>query len=214
MTSFASLMVMAVLALVRAAAVPLPAPLQPLTHALAGIKGYRTVITETTTVGGHTTSTIQSDTIFLRAGSAETSYSVITVKTQGQTLHSENLSTGTRACVRANSKAAWSCQAVRAATATSAADLKKTFGRLSSGFHWSSAGTSTIAGQAAVGYRAVSAGTSSQHVTATLWLVAGSKLPLELRSTTTYTTKVGSTTETEVVDWSKWNDPSLKVPSV
>jgi hypothetical protein len=214
-SSFASLIVITVLALVRSTAVPLPAPLQQLSHALAGVNGYRTVMTVTTTVGAHTTSTIQSDTIFLRKGNTQTSYAVITVKTQGQTLHSENVSTGTRACERVNSKSAWSCQAIKvASTPASAAEIKKTFGRLSSDFQWSSAGTSTIAGQAAVGYRAVSASKSGQRVSATLWIATKSKLPLELRSTTTTISKSGTTTQMEVVDWSRWNDSSLSVPAI
>src|SRR6516225_4182413 len=116
--SFASLIALVVLALVRSTAVPLPAPLQPLTQALAGVHGYRTVMTVTTTSGARASSTIQSDTIFLRKGAEETSYTVLTVKTQGQNLHSENLSTATRACERLSATAKWSCQPIKAANSS------------------------------------------------------------------------------------------------
>lgn len=214
-TSFASLIVAAVLLLVRSTAVPLPAPLRALSHSLTGVHGYRTVMTVTTSIGTRAVSTVRTDTVFLSKGGSETSYAAVTVTSQGHTSRSEYLNTATRSCIRQGGKGPWACQRVTtgATTATGTA-LARTFKRLSSDYRWSAAGTSTVAGQQAVGYRAVSAARSGAQVTATLWLASKTGLPLDLHATTRTNGKAGAASETEVVEWSRWNDPSLTVPRV
>ncbi|HWE64767.1 MAG TPA: hypothetical protein VHB98_23880 [Chloroflexota bacterium] len=213
MSSFASLIVVAVLALVRVTAVALPTPLQQMAHTLASVHGYRTVVTSTSVTGKQQAVTTQTDTVFLRSGSAQTTYTVETVKIQSQELRIERVDTATRACVRQNSAAHWSCQPVKAPKSAADSSLKQ-LGVLKSQFQWSAAGTNTINGQPVVGYRAVNTSGAPLHSTATLWMAGKTHLPLELRSTTSYSGKAGTTTLTEVVDWSQWNDPALTVPPV
>lgn len=209
--SLASLIAVAIAALVHGATLALPPPLHALAHSLARVRSYREVQIGTSE-NKQGSGTIRTETIVVRAGHDVRAYVTTAATLAGKTLRSEAVYTHQRTCMRQGARGPWQCHAALAGEAPGSG-TNGSLVSLGSDYSWTAAGTSTWRGAPSLRYRIASNSGAQMQVTGTLLIGRTSHLPQRYDGRVRYTGGSGATTLGESVTWSNWNDPTLQIPS-
>jgi hypothetical protein len=159
-------------------------------------------------------STTHVEAIVVRHGKSGAVY--VQAKT-GAGAHSysvEAVYTATRTCTRSAGTTSWHCQATTSPLATllNYPDLTKTLG---AHMQPTPIGSKLVRGQRCEGYSIVAA-TASNTVRGTVWLAPATKLPIEEDVSESFALQQGHAPVTSrlQIDMSRYNDPSLRIPTV
>jgi len=184
--------------------------------AMASAQSYK-LVSDSTGNGGLV---MHMERVTLHHGKLAQQYLIIETKTGARRSIAEVVSTGTHVCYRKARAGAWNCRAPAGTVAAYAAagemDPKalEALG-LRMRIQMSPAGHKVVQKQLCTGYSVTETTTSSYTITShgTYWLNAATGRPVEMDTVSTYTISGMGNTLAQQLVWSRWNDPSLTIPT-
>ncbi len=195
------------------AAIP-PAYVQML-NAMASAQSYK-LVSDSTSNGGIV---VHIEFVSARYNNVAKKYVTIDTKTGARHTIGQLVFTGTHLCMRQSRTGAWNCRAP-AATVAAYAGMVDPRAMEALGVRMriqlSPVGRKVVQQQLCTGYSITSTTTSSYTTTGhgTYWLNAATGRPVEMDTVSTYTLSGKGNTLTQQLVWSRWNDPSLTIPTV
>jgi len=199
------------------AAIP-PAYMQML-NAMASAQSYK-LVSDSTSNGSIVT---HMEFVSARYGNIVKRYITSDTRTGARHTIDQLVFTGTHLCIRQSDAGAWNCRAPAATVAAYAAAYAamvdpramEALG-VRMRIQLSPAGRKVVQQQLCTGYSITSTTTSSYTITGhgAYWLNAVTGRPVEMDTVNTYTLSGKGNTLTQQLVWSRWNDPSLTIPTV
>lgn len=196
------------------AAVPAASPVPGLRSALVRATNYQLDLSVST--GGGTASATKGTIVAVRKGGTFQLYLHLTVTAAGQTQTVIATVAGSKVCIRVSAGGTYQCQ--------TNASLARQLASVNSVSNFNSATTFTPLAQTksvtingspqACSAYALASSTRGARTQGTIYVLPATGQPCEFDATTRVTVSGQSVTATTTAVWSRFNDPSLTIPSI
>jgi outer membrane lipoprotein-sorting protein len=187
---------------------------QQMQQALQSVQSYEMSMDLKVSGTATNASTMHVDAIVVRHGTSGAVYVQEKTVAGAQSISAEAVYTGTHTCIRGAGATSWHCQAGTSTLASllNYPDLTTTLG---AHLQPTPIGSKLVRGQRCDGYSIVTSSAAST-LRGTMWLAAATKLPVEEEVSESLVLQKGRAPLTSrlQIDVSRYNDPSLHIPTV